>query len=127
MTLVVKKIDEKKLREFKAAAIKRGLKLYEAIDEAISLWLLFNEKILAEDEELNHLAYEREARKPEEKYKGWYAVFFEGKLQALCKTLEEVREVLSKTKPKHAVVAHIGHDKPEVLEWWGGSIEQLSA
>jgi len=39
MTLVVKKMSERKLREFKAEAVRRGLTLSQAIEEAIDLWL----------------------------------------------------------------------------------------
>jgi len=37
MTLVIRKIDEKKLRGFKAEAIKKGLTLSQALEEAIEL------------------------------------------------------------------------------------------
>ena len=39
LVLVVKRIDERKVREFKAEAIRRGLTLSKAIEEAIDLWL----------------------------------------------------------------------------------------
>ncbi|MQL56298.1 hypothetical protein [Acidianus ambivalens] len=52
-----KKIDEKKLREFKAEAIRRRLTLSEAINQAIDLWL---NKVSAEDSEVER---ERELNK----------------------------------------------------------------
>ena len=43
MTLVIKKLDPEKLRRFKAEAVRRGLLLHQALEEAITLWLNYNE------------------------------------------------------------------------------------
>ena len=58
MTLVIKRVDERKLREFKAEAVRRGLTLSEAFEEAIELWL--SARPLFSEEDANNAAYLRE-------------------------------------------------------------------
>jgi len=57
MVLVIKKVDEEKLREFNAEAIRRGLTLSQAIEEAIDLWL--RSVKLGTDVDVNNRAYLR--------------------------------------------------------------------
>ena len=120
-TLVIKGADERKLREFKAEAVRRGLKLSEALEEAIELWL--NAKPLLDEVDANNLAYLR-AKRQLKGHEGKYAVFAFGKMIGVFESLEDVSKALRslEPKPKHAVVAKIGVDKPGELEWWGGSI-----
>jgi len=121
VTLVVKNADERKLREFKAEAVRRGLKLSEALEEAIELWL--SAKPLLDEVDANNLAYLRAKRKLEE-HRGKYAVFAHGRMIGVFESLEEASGALRslEPKPRHAVVVKIGVDKPGELEWWGGSI-----
>lgn len=121
VTLVVKGADEKRLREFKAEAIRRGLRLAEALEEAIELWL--SAKPLLDEVDANNLAYLR-ARRRLEGQQGKYAVFAFGRLIGVFESLEEVSRALRslEARPRHAVVVKIGVDKPGELEWLGGSI-----
>lgn len=121
MTLVVKGADERKLREFKAEAVRRGLKLSEAIEEAIELWL--STKPLVDEVDANNLAYAR-AKKQLEGQQGKYALFAFGKLIGVFEDLEGVSKALRslEPRPRHAVVVKVGVDKPGELEWLGGSI-----
>lgn len=41
MVVTIKKLDEDVFRNFKAEAIRRGLKIGEATTEAFRLWILF--------------------------------------------------------------------------------------
>ena len=128
MTLVVKKLDEKKLREFKAEAIRRGLTLSQAIEEAMELWL--SNSVLLSDLDVNNLAYIR-FKKDLSKYKGRYVVFALGKFIGAFESLEGVAKALRelRPRPKHAIVLKVGYDKKieGELEWWGGAIELETA
>ncbi|MEM2475645.1 MAG: hypothetical protein QW407_06950 [Thermofilaceae archaeon] len=122
MTLVIRKIDEKKLREFKAEAMRRGLTLSQALEEAIELWL--SQKPAWAEPDANNAAYARERQKLLKKHRGKYAVFTHGQLVGVYASLNEVIAALRdlKERPRHALVAKIGEDIAEVLKWWGGSI-----
>ena len=122
MTLVIRKIDEKKLREFKAEAMRRGLTLSQALKEAIELWL--SQKPAWAEPDANNAAYARERQKLLKKHRGKYAVFTHGQLVGVYASLNEVIAALRdlKERPRHALVAKIGEDIAEVLKWWGGSI-----
>ena len=128
MTLVIKGIDEKKLREFKAKAILRGLTLREALEEAMEMWC--NSAVLGSEEDLNNAAYLR-FKKHLKRYKGMYVVFTHGKFVGAFERLEDVTKALKelKPRPKHALVLKVGVDKKVEgeLEWWGGSIELVRA
>jgi len=125
LTLVIKGIDEKKLREFKAEAIRRGLKLSQAFEEAIELWL--NKREVVGEADANNIAYERERHRLK-KHHGKYAVFANGGLIGVYDTLEEVAEALKRLspRPRHSIVVRIGVDDAARgdMEWWGGSISQ---
>jgi len=125
MVLVIKKIDEKKLREFKAEAIRRGLTLSQAIEQAIDLWM-HNPIYIVNDVDVNNRVF-LEIKKDLDKYKGKYIVIAHGKFLGAYSNLEEVAKVLSKQKPKvkHAIVFKVGYDDKvkRELEWLGGSIE----
>jgi len=122
MTLVIRKIDEKKLRGFKAEAIKKGLTLSQALEEAIELWL--SQKPAWAEPDANNAAYARERQKLLKEHRGKYAVFAHGQLVGVNASLNEVIAALREfeERPRHALAAKIGEDIAEVLEWWGGSI-----
>ncbi|RLF12927.1 MAG: hypothetical protein DRN06_09180 [Thermoprotei archaeon] len=128
MTLVVKKVDERKLREFKAEAIRRGLTLSQALEEAIELWL--RASYMLSEEDANNMAY-IEAKRLLRGHEGEYAVFAHGRLLGFYRTLSEVSEALKSldVRPRHAIVVKVGVDSPPPgeLEWLGGSIELETA
>lgn len=127
MTLVIKKIDEQKLREFKAEAIRRGLTLGQALEEAIDLWISVKDRILVESD-INNMVY-NEIKNDLEKYVGKYIVIVKGKFLGSFATLDEVAKVLKKYHGSHGIVLHVGYDvRPKgALEWLGGSIELKTA
>ncbi len=127
MVLVIKNVDERKLREFKAEAVRRGLRLHEAFEEAVSLWLSKKPAELLSEEEVNHLVYESIRGELRAKHVGKYAVVAEGRFVGSFESLEEVVEALRKLRPRHAVVAKVDEDEEVEREWLGGSMERLSA
>lgn len=128
VTLVIRKIDERKLREFKAEAIRRGLTLSQALEEAIDAWL--RDRVLGTDVDENNRAYFK-MRDRLNSYKGKYMVFANGRFLGAFDAIEEVGEALRSVspRPRHAIVLKVGKDKVAEgrLEWWGGSIELRGA
>lgn len=126
MTLVIKKIDEKLVREFKAEAVRRGLTFSEALDQAISLWLqhIRLHEVASSEEEENNKVYESIKKELEKKYGNKYAIICNRKLIGVYESTEEVINALKsiKPKPKRAIVVKIG-ERPGVGEWLGGSLE----
>ena len=126
MTLVIKKVNEELIREFKAEAIRGGLTFSEALEQAISLWLphvKLSGTIRSEEEE-NNRVYESIKKELERKYKGKYAVICHGRLSGIYESVKDITKALNSVspKPKHAIVVKIG-EKPGVGEWLGGSLE----
>ncbi len=127
MILVIKKIDEDKLREFKAEAVRRGLTYSKAIEEAIDLWLSQRSNIRTESQ-MNNLTYRKLKDKLIKKYFGKYVVIANGELIGVYNNIDEVSNKLKTLNVKHAIVAKIGEEpiKGE-LTWLGGSMRLRTA
>jgi len=124
---VIKKIDEDKLREFKAEAVRRGLTYSKAIEEAIDLWLSQRSNIRTESQ-MNNLTYRKLKDKLIKKYFGKYVVIANGELIGVYNNIDEVSNKLKTLNVKHAIVAKIGEEpiKGE-LTWLGGSMRLRTA
>ena len=92
MTLVIKKLDPEKLRRFKAEAVRRGLLLHQALEEAITLWLNYNEADLETDADADNRVYEAMKEELSKKYKGKFIIIAEGKLIGIYENLNEASE-----------------------------------
>lgn len=119
MTLVIKKVNEEKLREFKAEAVRRGLTLSQALEQAIDLWL---NKVRDEEREINNMVFQKMKGEIFTKYKDKYVVIARGEFIGAYDTLEEVQEVLKKLNVSHAIVFNPSKDVREEGEWLGGSL-----
>jgi len=124
MTLVARNIDRKLYQLFKAEAIKRGLTVSKALEEAMRLWLLKKASTVDLEAEKNFEAYEKMESELLAKYKGKYIIIASGEFKGAFKTLDEVSEFLKKLGVQHAVVTKVGEEKEVRGEWWGGSISQ---
>jgi len=128
LALVIKNIDKRVVREFKAEAIRRGLTLSKAFEEAARMWLEFKDKVIVSEQDLNNLVYES-MEEELRKNRGKYAAIARGKLLGIFETIEDVSLALRSANVRNAIVVKIGHDDVlvEGLEWLGGSIELGSA
>lgn len=130
MTLVIKNVDEKIVREFKAEAARKGLTLSKAFEDAVKYWLTFKDKYALSEVDLNNAVYDSLESKLKEHH-GKYAVIANGTLIGVFKSLKEVADALKKFHPplKHSIVVKIGYDDKvlEELEWLGGSIGRAGA
>jgi hypothetical protein len=127
MTLVIKRVDPEKLRMFKAEAARRGLRLHQALEEAITLWLKYKPFVLETEIDVNNRVYEEMREELLRKYRGKFILIASGRLIGVFDGLEEAAGSLEKLRPniKHAILTRIGVDEEYhgEYEWWGGSIE----
>ncbi|RLE73242.1 MAG: hypothetical protein DRJ37_00745 [Thermoprotei archaeon] len=115
MDIIIRGINEKIYREFKAEAARRGLKIREAITEAIKLWLAINElPLLAENRD--SVFYLLNKRELEEKYYGKYIAIRDGRVIVDAENLEELVLKLRKMGVNKALVIRPGFEE----EGFGG-------
>jgi hypothetical protein len=122
MTLVARNIDEKLYKMFKAEVIKRGLKISDALEEAMKLWLLKHASNSDPEAEENYKTYLEIEDKLMKKYRGKYIIIAKGRFIGAYNTLDEISNILRKLNVRHAVVTKIGEEEVVKGEWWGGSI-----
>lgn len=122
MSLVARNIDKRLYQLFKAEAVKKGLTVSKALEEAMRLWLLQGTGSVDLEAEENFDLYEKIEERLLSKYKGKYIVIASGEFKGAFDTLEEVSRLLRKLNVKHAVVTKLGEEREVKGEWWGGSI-----
>jgi hypothetical protein len=130
MDVIVRGLDEKLHRKFKAEAALKGISLSKALEEAMRTWLRSESNMVAVDEnEANNLAYESMKDQLNSQYRGKYAVFCGGKFLGATDTLEEAGALArrSSTSPRKALVAKIGEKRPAGGEWLWSSLELQTA
>jgi hypothetical protein len=129
MDVIVRGLDEKLHRKFKAEAALKGISLSKALEEAMRTWLRLEGNMVALDEnEVNNLAYENMKDQLNNQCRGKYVVFCGGKFLGATNTLEEAGALArnSSTSGK-ALVAKIGEKRPAGGEWLWSSLELQTA
>lgn len=124
VTLVIRGLDEKTKRSLRAEAIKRGLRLAQAVKEAFQLWRTYDQEASTLSErDINNAAYNA-LRQELEKYDGKTILIARGKLLGTYDDPRSAAIDLTVKAPeaRHAIVTVIGKDKREELEWLGGSL-----
>lgn len=124
MTLVIRGLDEKTKRSFRAEAIRRGLKLAQAAKEAFLLWRSYDQDAQTLSErDINNAAYNA-LRQELEKYSGKTVVIASGRLIGIYNDPRTAAKDLGTKAPEaqHAIITVVGTDKREELEWLGGSL-----
>jgi len=110
--VIIRGVDEDLYREFKAEASRRGMKLREALSEAMRLWIRSGE---GPDDEF----YRRIKGELLKKYRGKHVAISRGRIVAVADTFEEMVEALRRAGVKKALTVHVGEDVEEVREWPG--------
>ncbi len=126
MTLVVKKLDQKVLRNLKAEAARRGLTLAEVFNGAANLWLNRQQETLVSTEaDRNNGFYEANYAELQKQYKERFVVIAGGQLVGAYNDLNTARTAIGslKPRPRHAIVTKIGHDERAMGEWLAGSLQ----
>jgi len=127
LTLVIKNINQRTLRELKAEAARRGVTLAEVFQEAANLWLSRREDtpVLSEADQ-NNAFYESNEAELERQYKGRYVLIARARLVGAYDDLHAAGEAMKALSPRppHAILTRIGKDVRESGEWLGGSLER---
>ena len=124
MTLVIRGLDEKTKRSLRAEAVRRGLKLAEAVKEAFQLWRSYDQDAeTLSERDINNAAFNA-LRQELEKYAGKTILIAGGKLLGIYENPRSAAMDLRLKAPeaRHAIVTVVGRDKREELEWLGGSL-----
>ena len=124
MALVIRGLDEKTRRSLRAEAIRRGLKLAQAVKEAFQLWRSYDQDAQTLSErEINNAAYDA-LRQELDKHAGKTVLIAQGRLLGVYDSPRSAAADLKRKAPgaHHAIVTVIGKDKREELEWLGGSL-----
>ncbi len=124
MTLVIRGLDEKTKRSIRSEAIKRGLRLAQAVKEAFQLWRAYDQEASTLSErDVNNAAYNA-LRQEFEKYTNKTVLIARGKLLGTYDAPRSAAMDLGLKAPEaqHAIITVIGRDKREELEWLGGSL-----
>lgn len=127
LTLVIKNIDERTLRELKAQAARRGLTLAQVFEEAASAWLSRNDQAAAVTEtDADNEFYESNMAQLEAEHSGSYLVIASGRFIGAYESLETAGKAIKALSPRpaHAILTKAGADSQQVGEWLGGSLEQ---
>jgi len=127
LTLVIKKIDQRTLRDLKAEAARRGLTLGEVFREAVNLWLTRRQETpLLTEADQNNAFYESNEAELERQYKGRYVLIAGARLVGAYDDLHAAGEAMKglSPRPRQAILTKIGKDARESGEWLGGSLER---
>lgn len=112
MPVLIKKVDQELYTKFKARAIERGLKIDEAFNEAIAIWLRSSRDKTPREriQERNDLAYKLLKSTIEKEYFNKWVAIVDGQLAATAETRENLFETLSKIKTSEdpALVFQVG-------------------
>lgn len=126
LTLVIKNLDQRTLRELKAQAARRGLTLAQVLEEALSLWLDRIENAATETEaDRNNDFYESRRVELESEYRGRYLLIANGRLVGAYASLDMAAQAIKSLTPRpvHAILTKAGEEVEERGEWLGGSLE----
>lgn len=127
MTLVVKNLDKKTLRELKVQAARRGLTLSQVLEEALSVWLnRTQDGATGTERDRNNDFYESRRVELESEYKGKYLLIANGRLLGAYGSLDEAALAIKSLTPRpvHAILTKAGEELEEQGEWLGGSLER---
>ena len=128
MDVIVRGLDEKLHRKFKAEAALKGISLSKALEEAMRTWLRSgNDKAALEENEANNLAYERMKDQLNMEYRGKFVVFCGGRFLGTADSLEEAGALARRSSNKKALVTKIGEKRPAGGEWLWSSLELQTA
>ncbi|MFQ5977007.1 MAG: hypothetical protein ACE5OZ_02605 [Candidatus Heimdallarchaeota archaeon] len=112
MSIHIQDVDPHKFARFKAKAAENGLKIGEALEQAMDEWIGHQEHPLAETSQrlANVIALRRLRRTLETQHKGSWVVIANGDLKLVVPSLPELQATLGDTELPwdHAFVFQVG-------------------
>lgn len=126
--MYIRGVDEKVYREFKAEAVRRGLKIGEAVTEALKTWLDKGKKEEGMTEvarKINNAAYRMVKRKLLRDYPGKWIAIADSRLVAVADSLEQLCEENKEIFEKydHILVDTVIPEERRVIKWRGSSLK----
>jgi hypothetical protein len=118
----LRKVDEKRYRLFKSAAVNRNITLNRAFEEAIGGWVSGTDEI-SEDQALNDVIYKKMKKQLVKDFSGKTIVIADGKFIGAEDSLENAWALAS--KHKNALVTKI-EQKPTHTKIRGSSLRMAA-
>lgn len=128
MGVYIRGVDEKVYREFKAESVRRGLKIGEAVTEALKIWLNKHRKEennIDMARKINNAAYRMIKGKLLRDHLGKWIAIADGRLMAVADSLEQLckenKEIFEKYD--HVLVDQVTPEKRRIMRWRGRSLK----
>jgi hypothetical protein len=125
LDVIIRNVPPKAYREFKARAAKLGLRIGEALKEAMESWATSTEGGAGVLQDRDDDAFRRMKSTLEREYRGKYVAMVNGQLAAVADTMEQLAAELRRRKIARCHTVHLGVDESgEGGEWLWSSIGQ---
>jgi len=125
LDVIIRNVPSKAYREFKSRAAKAGLRLGDALKQAMEDWGIEIESKKYPPHDENDDAYRRMKASLQRNYWGKYVAISGGQLVAVAETLDGLAAVLRDRRIMRCRTVHVGvEESGEGGEWLWGSIEQ---
>ena len=128
MGVYIRGVDEKVYREFKAESVRRGLKIGEAVTEALKIWLNKHRKEennIDMARKINNAAYRMIKGKLLRDHLGKWIAIADGRLMAVADSLEQLckenKEIFEKYD--HVLVDQVTPEERRIVRWRGRSLK----
>ena len=125
---IIRGVNAKAYREFKARASRLGLRLGEALKLAMESWSAEPVTPSPVAKDVDNEAYRRMRHELIRRYPGKHIAIAAGKLAAVSDSLDELASELRKLKVSRALTVEVEREESgEGGEWLWGSIAQETA
>jgi plasmid stability protein len=125
--VLVRGMDEELYRRLKARAALRGMKISEAMEEAVSRWLRSEQSTVATEMDVNNKRYREMREELLGRWRGKYAVFCRGEFVDVFETLEEAGRACRDRGVERALLTKVGEEESSGGGWLWGSLQLGSA
>jgi hypothetical protein len=129
LDVIIRNVPSKAYREFKSRAAKVGLRLGDALKEAMEEWGTESEGAKYPPHDENDDAYRRMKASLQKDYWGKYVGISGGQLVAVAETLDALGAVLRRKRIMRCRTVHVGvEESGEGGEWlWGSIVQEIAS
>jgi hypothetical protein len=125
LDIIIRNVESKAYREFKARAVKAGMRLGEALKQAMESWSTSTDSEGNPPHDQNDDAFRRMKSVLERKYAGKYIAIANGQLVAVADTIERLAAELREKRITRCRTVRLGVEETgEGGEWLWSSIGQ---
>jgi hypothetical protein len=124
-TIGIRGLSEELYRRVKAVASLRGIRVSDAFQEALKIWLSIRPEVLEKfseieaEAELNRKALQEKYDELVRDYKGKYVAVARGRILGIYETLEEAAQAVESAGAKQGIIEKIEpREKKEVELGW---------